>query len=142
MTLYRMKSICRNCHFLAKEHREESTGRPLSFSLSKSERELASSDPNNAIKEHYSLKCQLGVWDEGVSQLPGGRDGTLNKTPRKDSCFFFPYNPAMLFDAARELQKRENENRQLVRSNMYTRIGLWIAAGALVANAVVSYFKG
>jgi len=47
----------------------------------------------------------------------------------------------MLFDAARELQKRESENRQLKRANLYTRIGLWIAAGALVANAVIAYFK-
>lgn len=136
-----MKTICRNCHFLAKEYREENTGRPLSFSLSESERELVRSDPNNAVKDRYSLKCHVGVWDEGVSQLPGGRDRTLNVTVRKESCFFFPYNPAMLFDAARELQNRENENRQLKRSNMYTRIGLWIAAGALVANAVITYFK-
>ncbi|MBM4123558.1 MAG: hypothetical protein FJ246_01160 [Nitrospira sp.] len=136
-----MKIICRNCHFLAKEYREENTGRVFSFSLSESERELVRSDPNNAVKEHYSLKCQLGVWDEGVSQLPGGRHDTLNITVRKDSCFFFPNNPAMLFDAARELQKRESENRQLKRANLYTRIGLWIAAGALVANAVIAYFK-
>jgi len=113
----------------------------LSFSLSESERELVRSDPNNAVKEQYSLKCQLGVWDEGVSRLPGGRDDTLNTTVRKDNCFFFPHNPAMLFDAASELQKREHENRQLKSSNMYTRIGLWIAAGALIANAVIAYFK-
>lgn len=136
-----MKAICRNCHFLAKEYREENTGRPLSFSLNESERELVQSDPASAVKDHYSLKCHLGVWDEGVSQSPGGRDVTLNKTHRKNICFFFPYHSAMLFDAARELQKREEENRQLKRSNMYTRIGLWIAAGALVANAVIAYFK-
>lgn len=137
-----MKAICRNCHFLAKEYRETNTGRPLSFSLNESERELVQSDPANAVKEYYSLKCQLGVWDEGVALPPNGRDIALNRTQRKNSCFFFLYNPAMLFDAARELQKRDEENRQLKRSNMYTRIGLWIAAGALTANAIVVYFKG
>lgn len=133
-----MKAICRNCHFLAKE---ENTGRLLSFSLNESERELVQSNPACAVKDYYSLKCHFGVWDEGVSQSPGGRDITLNKTHRKGSCFFFPYHPAMRFDAASELQKRAEENRQLKRSNMYTRIGLWIAAGALIANAVIAYFK-
>lgn len=136
-----MKAICRNCHFLAKEHREENTGRALSFSLDESERKLMQSDSAHAVKNFYSLKCQLGVWDEGVSQPPGGRDVTVNMTPRKNSCFFFPYHSAMLFDAARDLQKREDENRQLKRSNMYTRIGLWVAAVALAANAVIAYFK-
>lgn len=136
-----MKAICRNCHFLAKECRLENTGRSLSFSLNESERNLVQSDPVHVVKDHYSLKCHLGVWDEGVSQPSGGRDVTLNKTPRKDGCFFFPYHSAMLFDAARELQKRKEENRQLKRSNMYTRIGLWIAACALVATAIIAYFK-
>lgn len=136
-----MKAICRNCHFLAKEYRRESIGYPLSFSLNESERKLVQSDPGNAVENHCSLKCHLGVWNEGVSQPPGGRDFTLNKAPRKNSCFFFPYHSAMLFDAAKELQKREEENRQLKRSNMYTRIGLWIAAGALVANAIIAYLK-
>ena len=115
--------------------------RPLSFSLNESERKLAQSDPGNAVENHCSLKCHLGVWDEGMCQSLGGRDITLNKTNRKDICFFFPYHSAMLFDAAKELQKREEENRQLKRSNMYTRIGLWIAAGALVANAIIAYLK-
>jgi len=47
----------------------------------------------------------------------------------------------MLFDAARELQKRADETRQLRRSNFYTRIGLWVAAGALAINALVAYLK-
>jgi hypothetical protein len=47
----------------------------------------------------------------------------------------------MLFDAAKELQARQDANRQLKRSNMYTRIGLWIAAGALAVDAIVTYFK-
>ena len=43
----------------------------------------------------------------------------------------------MMFEAAKELQKREQENRQLKRSNMYTRIGLWVASLALLANAII-----
>ena len=136
-----MKAICRNCHFLAKECREEVTGRAHSFPLSESERKLVQSDPAHAVNQRYSLNCHLGVWDEGLSQPPGGRDVTINETPRGHSCFFFPYNPAMLFPAAKELQKRQEENRQLKKSYLYTQIGLWIAVMALIANVVIAYFK-
>jgi hypothetical protein len=47
----------------------------------------------------------------------------------------------MLFQAAEELQKREQENEQLKRSNLYTRIGLWIAAIGLILSAFVSLLK-
>jgi hypothetical protein len=136
-----MKTICRNCHFLAKEYREENTGRPLSFTLSASERTAVESDPEHAVKDHFSLKCQLGVWDEGVAKPTDSRDVTLNKAQRKNACFFFPHHPAMLFEAAKELQARQDANRQLKQSNSYTRVGLWIAAGALAADAIVTYFS-
>ena len=91
------------------------------------------------MPEYYSLKCYMGVWDEGVPGSPKDRNSKVNLVDRKSECFFFPYNPAMLFDAARELQKRSSENEQLKKSNFYTRIGLWIAAGALVVSALVEY---
>jgi hypothetical protein len=136
-----MKAICRDCHFLAKEQREENTGRQLSFTLNERERDLVRSDPTNAVDDNFTLKCHMGVWDEGVRPPASSRDITLNKTRRGTDCFFFPYSPAMLFEAARELQKRREENRQLKRSNLHTRIGLWIAAGALLANVIITLLK-
>lgn len=47
----------------------------------------------------------------------------------------------MLYQAAKELQRRQSENEQLKRSNLYTRVGLWVAAGALVLNVVVEFLK-
>lgn len=136
-----MKPICRHCHFLAKEYREENTGRVLKFSLTKLERENAALSPQEVVAAHYSLNCHMGVWDEGVSGSKQERNSVINVTPRASSCFFFPYHPAMLFEAARELQKRADENRQMKRSNLYTRIGLWVAAGALAISALVEYLK-
>ena len=139
-----MKPICRNCHFLSKELREDNTGRVHQFSLSQTERKTAESTPDNSVAEYYSLRCSMGVWDEGVTGSTQGRHLTINLVNRASTCFFFPYNQAMLFDAARELQKRSAENQQLKRSNLYTRIGLWIAAGALVISAliaIVGYLK-
>ena len=136
-----MKQICRNCHFFAKEYREENTGRALSFSVSTKERNKIEMGDIDAVKSHYSLKCQRGVWDEGISLEKENRLCLLNKIGRKNTCFFFPYNPNMMFSAASELQKRAQENQQLKRSNMYTRIGLWVAALALLINAVVNLLK-
>lgn len=136
-----MRPICRNCHFLAKDHREENTGRVHTFSLSHKEREGADSAPEKLVPEYYSLKCHMGVWDEGASGSVQDRNSTLNLVDRESACFFMPHNPAMLFDAARELQKRSAENEQLKKSNLYTRIGLWIAAGALAVSALVEYLK-
>ena len=129
-----MERICRNCHFLAKEYRD-ALGKVYSFSLDEAERADL-----GKIKDHYSLKCQMGVWDEGVAPHSTSRTETIYKTPRKDLCFFWPYQPNMLFDAARELQKRDQENRELKRSHFYTRIGLFIAAAGLVGDVLLRLF--
>ena len=137
-----MKNICRNCHFLAKEYREQGTAYTATHSFNEADRRALESDPEHVVTAPSSIKCYLGVWDEGVAEPGESRDVVLNKTPRKNTCFFFPYHPAMLFEAAKELQARQQQNRQLKESNMYTRIGLYVAAGALVANVLVTYFKG
>lgn len=134
------RHICRNCHFLAKECRDE-TGSHI-FSVSIKEREKASKGEANFVGEHYSLKCYLGVWDEGVNpDIEKRRLNIINKIKRQRKCFFFPHDPDMLFGAAKELQRREQENQQLKRSNLYTRIGLWIAVIALLLNAIISIFR-
>jgi len=59
----------------------------------------------------------------------------VREIPRKGQCFFWPYDPNIKkFEAARELQKRDQENRELKRSLLYTRVGLWIAGIALIAD--------
>ena len=135
-----MQQICRNCHFFAKECREPSAG-TLVFPVSDKERDNLKTGNINIVAQYYSLKCQMGVWDEGLNPDKSDRLERLNNITRKNKCFFFPYNPSMMFSAAIELQKREQENQQLKRSNMYTRIGLWIAAFALLANAVIGLFS-
>lgn len=133
-----IKSICRHCHFLSKELRDRSSGAVLVFSLSSQEREKAAAAPNEVIADCYSLNCRMGVWDEGVSGSKDDRNTLINLTSRESRCFFFPYNSAMLFDAARELQKRADEHAQMKKSNFYTQIGLWIAAAALFIDALTN----
>ena len=136
-----MKEICRNCHFLSKEYREANTGRVLVFNLTQIDREKIAQTPDEDMFEPYSLNCHMGVWDEGVMGGTKERDTMINLTSRASSCFFFPYNPAMLFNAAKELQKRQDENTQLKNSNSYTRAGLWIAACALAVNTLLEFLK-
>jgi hypothetical protein len=45
----------------------------------------------------------------------------------------------MLFKAAEILQKRDREFEQMKRSNLYTRIALWIAAIGLLFGAVAKF---
>jgi hypothetical protein len=133
------KLICRDCIFLAKDIREDNNGRVLTFSVKKDEREKAKEGDVNFVKDYCCLKCHMGVWDEGVSPGKDQRLNRVNEINRRNKCFFFPYHSDMLFDAAKELQKREQENKQLKRSNLYTQIGLGISAIALVANAIINY---
>jgi hypothetical protein len=55
-----MKKTCSQCHFLAKEHRDE-TGRVYSFPLSKEERIKAGKIPEQAVSCHYAMNCHMGV---------------------------------------------------------------------------------
>lgn len=135
-----MKQICRNCHFMSKEHSDK-TGVVHIFSVSSQEREEAKNENIDFVGNHYSLNCYHGVWDEGVAPGKEKRLRIINEINRKRKCFFWPYNPEMLFKAAVELQKREQENEQLKKSNLYTRIGLWIAAIGLFFSAIVSLIK-
>ena len=134
------KQICRNCHFLAKEHRSNN-GEALTFALTSAERTKAERDATEIVVLNYSLKCHMGVWDEGVGSPIADRNEIVNLTPRKNDCFFFAHRPSMLFEAARELQKRADENRQLKKSNTYTRIGLYVASAAVLINAIVNWIK-
>jgi hypothetical protein len=131
-------NICRNCHFLSKYQRFED-GKTHSFPLNKDERSECVKSPNN-LGEPYFVECHMMVWSEGVGLGKVSRDEIINKVNRK-SCFFFPYHEGMLFPAAIELQKRKVENENLKKSNKYTRIGLYIAAGALLLSALNEFFK-
>jgi hypothetical protein len=134
-----MKRSCINCHFLSKEYVEDNTGRRLNFCVSDEERKQIKSHRKNVIKEYYSTECHMGVWREGATKKDDFFE-IVNSTNR-GNCFFYPFQGEMLFKAAEELQKREQDRRELKRSNMYTRIGLWVASGALFLNALLSWLK-
>lgn len=106
-----MKKICRNCHFLAKE--EFVAAKRVTYSVSRDEREEARRGNVNFVEGRCSLKCYFGVWDEGLSQGTEQRLNYVNEVARGNECFFYPYNPNMLFGAAKELQRREQENKEL-----------------------------
>jgi hypothetical protein len=108
-----MKKNCLNCHFFSKEHREESTGRALSFSLTAEERKLFKANPVGFERGWYSLKCYMGVWDEGISPVATSEHKKLFSQNRGNSCFFVPYSASMQFQAAIELQKRNEANRHV-----------------------------
>jgi len=133
-----MKINCRNCHFLSKEYVEDNTGRRFNFVFSDEERIQVELQKENPLKHQYSAECHMGVWREG-----GIKNSFFEFIVKenRNNCFFYPYQGDMLFKAAEELQKREQDRKELKRSNMYTRIGLWVATGALLLNALISWLK-
>ncbi len=135
-----MKHTCINCHFLAKEYRDNG-GKPLSFTVSEKERKVANQGDEKFVNDTHSLKCHMGVWDEGLYANENSRIDCVSLIKRNNKCFYFPFDQSMMFDAAKELQKREQEFRQLKSSHMYTRIGLWLSSIALIAHAVIGILR-
>lgn len=129
-----MKQKCRNCHFLCKTHRSES-GETFDLSWTSKDRS------NGKITTPYSSSCYLKVWDTGIDPSINTNLVNVIDENRKNVCFFMAHKPGMSFHAAKVLQERKSENAQLKRTNLYTQIGLWIAALALIANLLVAVFK-
>jgi hypothetical protein len=133
-----MKYNCNSCHFFSKSVLlKEGVSNNI---VSIKERELitkSKSIPN--LEKWASFKCHKGVWDEGMTKHSDFYKEIMEE--KRTNCFFYPVQGNMLFAAAEVLQQREAENSSLKRSNKYTRIGLWIAASALVTNTVVGAIK-
>ncbi|MCP4703699.1 MAG: hypothetical protein GY865_03735 [candidate division Zixibacteria bacterium] len=136
-----MKQICTNCHFLGKQHSHQAHDEGVAFYLDEEERQSIKNDKKNFISESYSCRCLMSVWDQRFNDSDAPLLDIINKKERKNKCFFFPYNEGTSFEAAKELQKRSQEHEQLNKSNKYTRIGLWVASGALLINAIVGVIK-
>ncbi|EGQ9939744.1 hypothetical protein CRN32_04100 [Vibrio vulnificus] len=133
-----MRKSCINCHFLSKEYVEDNTGRRLCFTIDEQDRNDIRKRKENTVKQYYTVECHKGVWRDSM-----GKEEFYNRVVKlkRPYCFFFPYQQDMMFAAADELQKREQERNELKRSNMYTRIGLILAAGGLFLNAFVNWCK-
>jgi len=136
-----MRNNCLKCHFLTKEHRGENSDQVFNFSLNDKERKNLEKDPIGFDRGWYAFKCYMGVWDEGVSPVAKEEDAVIFSQDRGDSCFFIEQRPSMLFPAAIELQKRNQENKNLKKSYKFTIIGLWLAAIGLLLNALISLLK-
>ena len=135
-----MKKNCLNCHFFCKESNGSESGHSAD-SLTSEERKAFESDPIGFDRGWYSLKCYMGVWDEGVSPVSSLEDVILFSQDRGNGCFFIPYRQSMLLPAAVELQKRAETNRQLKTSHKLTVIGLWLAAIGLILNGIVALYN-
>lgn len=136
-----MRQTCTNCHFFGKGHKEKGSDEGVDFYVSIDERKTAISGNNKFTKSQYSVRCLMGVWDERFNTKDEDIIYRVAHHDRKGKCFFFPFDEGMMLDAAKELQKRSQEYSQLRRSNMYTRIGLWVAALALIINAIIGFTK-
>ncbi len=136
-----MKKVCTNCHFLGKQHKHQPHDEGVPFFLNDDERKSIQNGNVEFISEGYAIRCLKGVWDQRFYDKEISLSSVLNSKERNNKCFFYPYDEGLSFSAAEELQKRHQDHEQLRRSNRYTRIGLWVASGALMINAIIGIIK-
>jgi hypothetical protein len=129
-----LKKYCQRCHFLAKETRTNTTGQVYLVSLSENDRNNAVDNPESAVESYYSLKCYMGIWDEGIVGSKKDRDNIINRTPRKKSCYFYPFSPTMPLDTAKSLHEDLVKNQELRWNKSHKTILAFLAlVGAIVA---------
>jgi hypothetical protein len=125
------------CHMgvWSKECRtKENSEGVFTVSLNEGDRRDAAKGSLDFLQDRYILKCHMGVWDEAVHPAQKALNEAINKTARKDRCFFFPHQPGMQFQVAEEFQK--SEHRYLDKLNIYMRIGFWLISIGLLLNAI------
>ena len=125
------KHCCRECHFFAKRilvtHR---LNERIYLALRQNERTSLQVD-----KDSGWLACAQGVWDDRERVVDESAEDMVDKA-RGETCFFWPAQSGMSFDAAKVLQERASENRELKKSHRHTQWGLLIAAAGLFLSAV------
>ena len=131
-----MRHCCKNCHFLAKIHIWRN-GQERSFSWDEKER----LNFRLRIEEDHCAVCYKGVWSTRITPHLNTSLKDILLKDRKNHCFFIETHKGMSFQAASELHRLRNDNRQLKRSYRYTQIGLWIAAGSLLMNLIMQILK-
>ena len=122
------KKCCRNCHFLTKSH--VARDNVYRGSWDGNEREQL------FVPEPYTSECARGIWSTAIEPNLFFDLKDILLENRKDNCFFIEYHEGMSFQAAEELHRIRNDNRQLKKSYRYTQIGLWIAAVSMFIAAV------
>ena len=141
------QKCCLNCHFLV-----EYKLRPGSFGspVSKQYRTEILSDPtardNKLEKRFQACACYMGVWSpattiEEAKEDLGNRDWDRVVRERGESCFFWPHDNRLSIEAARELERREADRREAKQDRKWAKIGVWVAAIALIANLLWSVYQ-
>lgn len=128
------KQACVDCHFLMK------SGFGARLGVSTQDR-AALRRGDCALEDFWSLGCYMGVWDEGHKSAKRDRLQTIVEIDRHRFCLFWPFRSGMLFTAGQVLQERESASADAKRDRLLTIIGLWIAALALVAQLIVTFFR-
>ena len=125
----KVKHCCKNCHFLNKTSVQGNT------TWTENERD------NLQVADHYVASCWRGIWSAAIDAGLKSHLPELLTQNRRDECFFVEYHRGMEYQAATELHRVRNDNRQLRKGYRYTQIALGIAATGLVVSAIVGLIQ-
>jgi hypothetical protein len=120
---------CINCHFLT----EEKTHSIYSIERFRLQRCKSNEFPLNSLQ---NMSCYYGMWDEDDPNDLELIYEEVFKYERND-CFFWYYSDGMNINAAQALQQKEIDEKRYSRDRLFTIVGLWITAIALVANTIL-----
>lgn len=131
----RAKKSCIDCHFLAKEARND-TAHPHMWKSHLSDVERADARRDDYTWAlFYKLVCHKGVWDEGYGHGLSPRRERLIETDRRGTCFFWRLRPGTFFATGEDLQARTLLTGRERRSRWVTAVSLLIAAASLAFTA-------
>ena len=132
----RPENSCINCHFFKQDFEQKPR------EINSSQREVIRKEEIGLIGD-FSYGCWFKVWDAAISCCAVDVTQLYKNITEKErnDCFFFPYNPGMMFEAAEILQKREFELNEASKDRQHTIWGLWIAGGGLVVGAIIGFIE-
>ena len=130
MKLSRSKQVCADCHFFCRHYRSHN-GQDFTFEIQSKSRDLAVAGDFSWQRPTEAIACNKGIWDESVGLRETSKAQQVAETDRRGRCYYFKYQPGVLFPAAEKLQQeassRSSEKLRLrltIYALMLTVVGL------------------
>lgn len=98
------KQVCADCHFFCRHYRSHN-GQDFTFEIQRKSRDLAVAGDFSWQRPTEAIACHKGIWDEGAGLRESSKAQQVSETDRRGRCYYFKYQPGVLFPAAEKLQQ-------------------------------------
>lgn len=133
--IFNLKNKCVNCHFMHRQHRDES-GREYKMEIARPERNKAKRNDFSWQKDYESLGCYKGVWDEGYNLANENKHNIIAKQ-RRTHCYFFPFQAGTFLNAAEKINEMEIAKKNSTRNYRIVIYGLVLTIIGLIIKLLI-----